>query len=49
MDAIRSERGDWQLSELELIEPCLYFRFDPEAPARFARAVHALHTNGRAR
>lgn len=29
----------WALMELELIEPSLYLRMDPEAPERFARAV----------
>jgi glutathione synthase/RimK-type ligase-like ATP-grasp enzyme len=32
--------GFW-LMELELIEPSLYLRTDPSAPARFARALHA--------
>ncbi|MFT5357981.1 MAG: hypothetical protein ACI9KE_005218 [Polyangiales bacterium] len=36
--------GAWGLMELELIEPSLYFPFDEESPARFARAVHARLT-----
>lgn len=28
------------LIELELIEPSLYFNFDPESPLRFAKALH---------
>ena len=33
--------GDFDVMELELIEPSLYLRTDPEAPLRFARAVDA--------
>ena len=45
VDLVRSGRADelW-LMELELIEPSLYLRLDPEAPMRFARAL-----DGRAR
>ncbi len=40
-DFVRSNDGDsYWLMELELIEPALYLRMDPEAPARFARALH---------
>lgn len=43
VDLVRFE-GAWMLMELELIEPSLYFPFDDESPARFARAVHARLT-----
>jgi hypothetical protein len=29
------------MMEMELIEPALYFRMDPDSPARFARALQA--------
>lgn len=34
-----SEAGDFRLMELELIEPSLYFLFDPASPERFAQAA----------
>jgi glutathione synthase/RimK-type ligase-like ATP-grasp enzyme len=40
-DFIRSGEDDFLVVELELIEPSMYLRTDPEAPARFARAVDA--------
>jgi glutathione synthase/RimK-type ligase-like ATP-grasp enzyme len=40
-DFVRANEGDtFWLMELELIEPSLYFRMDPNAPARFAEALH---------
>jgi glutathione synthase/RimK-type ligase-like ATP-grasp enzyme len=39
VDFVRDAAGDFEVMELELIEPSLYLRTDPEAPARFARAV----------
>lgn len=40
-DFVRANEGDgFWLMELELIEPSLYFRMDPHAPGRFARAFH---------
>ncbi len=43
VDFVRSNSSKgFQLMELELIEPALYFRTDPESPYRFAQAVHAL-------
>lgn len=48
VDAIRGAAGDFLLSELELIEPCLYFRFDPAAPERFAAALRAILDGGTA-
>jgi hypothetical protein len=41
-DLVRSNEGDgYWLMELELVEPSLYFRFDPRAAERFARALDA--------
>ena len=41
-DFVRSnDGGSFWLMELELIEPSLYLRMDPGAPARFARAIDA--------
>ena len=37
-DFVRTERNTFALMELELIEPSLYFRMDPESPGRFAKA-----------
>ena len=39
IDFVRNAAGDFDVMELELIEPSLYLRMDPEAPARFARAI----------
>lgn len=38
-DFIRNGENDFRVMELELIEPSMYLRTDPDAPARFARAV----------
>lgn len=38
VDLAALDSGDYALMELELIEPSLYFRTDPESPRRFARA-----------
>ena len=35
-----NDGGGYWLIELELIEPSLYLRTDPGAPARFAQALH---------
>ncbi len=37
----RGADGRYWLMELELVEPSLYLRMDPEAPGRFARALDA--------
>jgi len=42
VDLVQDENGDYALMELELIEPSLYLRMDPEAPTRFARAIEAI-------
>jgi hypothetical protein len=39
IDLVRGLDGTPQLIELELIEPDLYLRYEPEAGARFAKAV----------
>lgn len=39
VDLVRGGSGEFQLMELELIEPALYLRMDSEAPAGFARAI----------
>ncbi len=41
-DFVRSnDGGSYWLMELELVEPSLYLRMDPEAPGNFARAIDA--------
>jgi glutathione synthase/RimK-type ligase-like ATP-grasp enzyme len=39
IDLVRNAEADFEVMELELIEPSLYLRTDPDAPGRFARAV----------
>jgi glutathione synthase/RimK-type ligase-like ATP-grasp enzyme len=39
IDFVRNAAGDFAVMELELIEPSLYLRMDPGAPARFAGAI----------
>ena len=41
VDLARLDSGEYALMELELIEPSLYFRTDPESPRRFARAFES--------
>lgn len=41
VDLVRASDGRLSLIELEVIEPQLYLAWDPEAPARFARALSA--------
>ncbi len=38
-DMIRNPDGDFEVMELELIEPSMYLRMDPEAPMRLAKAI----------
>lgn len=38
-DFVRSADDRWLLMELELVEPSLYLRMDPQAPLRFAAAL----------
>ena len=47
IDFVRNAAGDFDVMELELIEPSLYLRMDPEAPLRFARAVDSWFGVGR--
>jgi hypothetical protein len=41
VDLVRLPTGGHALMELELVEPSLYFRMDPGAAGRFARALEA--------
>ncbi|MFA3783405.1 RimK family alpha-L-glutamate ligase [Melioribacteraceae bacterium 4301-Me] len=40
VDLIRNEQNKFELIELELIEPSLYLRTNPEAPVNFAKAFN---------
>lgn len=40
IDFVRDEADDFLVMELELIEPSLYLRMDPEAPDKFAAAIN---------
>jgi glutathione synthase/RimK-type ligase-like ATP-grasp enzyme len=40
VDLVRLPDGSLAVMELELIEPALYFRMDPDSPGRFARALN---------
>ena len=39
VDLVRNDAGDFEVMELELIEPSLYLRTHPDAPGRFARCL----------
>lgn len=39
VDLVRTPNNSFALMELELIEPCLYFRFDPDSPKVFANLL----------
>jgi hypothetical protein len=39
VDLVRNDADDFELMELELIEPSLYLRTQVDAPGRFARAI----------
>ncbi len=41
IDFIRDAQDDFLVMELEMIEPSMYLRMDPQAPARFATAIDA--------
>ena len=41
IDFVRNAARDFEVMELELIEPSLYLRMDPAAPEGFARAIDA--------
>ncbi|MEQ8336624.1 MAG: hypothetical protein RIA62_04735 [Cyclobacteriaceae bacterium] len=42
VDLVRTANNSFALMELELIEPCLYFRFDPDSPEAFAKCIDDL-------
>ncbi|MCH7226699.1 RimK family alpha-L-glutamate ligase [Haloferula sp. A504] len=42
VDLVRLPDGSPAVIEVELIEPSLYFPYDPESPARFARALDRM-------
>ena len=39
IDFVRDDANDFLVMELELIEPSMYLRMDPQAPRRFAAAI----------
>jgi hypothetical protein len=39
VDLVRTPSDSFALMEFELIEPCLYFRFDENAASRFAKSI----------
>jgi glutathione synthase/RimK-type ligase-like ATP-grasp enzyme len=39
VDLVRTSENRFALMELEMIEPCLYFRFDPSSPGEFAKCI----------
>jgi glutathione synthase/RimK-type ligase-like ATP-grasp enzyme len=41
IDFVRNDAGDFDVMELELIEPSLYLRMNTAAPTRFAEAIDA--------
>ena len=46
IDFVRDDEGDFRVMEMELIEPSLYLRMDPEAPMRFAHAIDDWYGSG---
>ena len=42
VDLVQDERGEWQLMELELIEPELWLRYHPPSATKFAQAIAEL-------
>jgi glutathione synthase/RimK-type ligase-like ATP-grasp enzyme len=42
VDLVQDEQGEWQLMELELIEPELWLRYHPPSATKFARAIAEL-------
>jgi glutathione synthase/RimK-type ligase-like ATP-grasp enzyme len=45
IDFVRDDEEDFLVMELELIEPSMYLRTDPDAPMRFARAIDERYGN----
>lgn len=41
VDLMCDDQGDWCLSELEMVEPELWFRFHPDAAHRLAQAIQS--------
>ena len=46
VDGVRDAHGQLLLMELEMLEPLLFLARHPEAPARFARAIHDVIVAG---
>ena len=46
VDLLRDNGGSWILTELELVEPSLFFRHCPGSAAIFATAVQKRVTDG---
>ena len=40
VDLMRDDQGEWLVSELEMVEPELWFRFCPSAADALAKAIH---------
>jgi hypothetical protein len=45
IDLVGDSEYDFVVMELELIEPSMYLRTDPDAPMRFARAIDQRYRN----
>jgi len=45
VDLMRNEESEWLVSELEMVEPELWFRFHPEAAQTLAQAIKARLAN----
>lgn len=43
VDLVRTRENRFALMELELIEPCLYFRFGPHSPQVFAKCIDQFY------
>ena len=39
VDLLRNDAGDWMVSEVELIEPELWFRYSPDSATQYAAAI----------
>ncbi len=46
VDMVQAPDETWQVIEVELIEPSLYFRMDQGSPERFVQAFLSRHENG---
>ena len=45
VDLVRTPQNSFALMELELVEPCLYFRFDTESARNFAQCIDRYYKN----